>query len=328
MPSPVITLRGYAETDYLTPEPYLYSSADYAYGTQATLLRTKKVGFQATLVIYNITQLRILSEFASRGTPALLGNNWTTTSQASGDFLPRNVNTDIEEQVFRSAIPSVTLTCDTGLSQGTTIDTLSFRNHNLTTEASITLQGSKDNFATIDVSIPIVSETQHLYYIAPVFPTGTANQNRYWRFVIDDPTNPDGYIEIGCILFGNARIFSKKESFINPIKHGDIHFVDGLPTEGFTSSNNDRALKKYMSLSFQDLDRSLGNIRIIERVLQLYRTSQKVLVIPRPSKPSRYAVFGKLRDMPELTETDVSNDDDATSDTAYVSLDLTWDEAR
>jgi hypothetical protein len=327
MASPVITTRGYLESDYLVDE-YGSTAVDYAYGTQAELLKAYLLGFQATLYVYNITQLRILQDFTSRGTPALGGNNWTATSQAAGDFLPKNLNTDIEEEVYRSAAISTVLTCDTGVTQGVTIDTLALRNHNLTTEANIVLQGSKDNFSTIELSIILTPERLNMYYIAPVFPVGVANQNRYWRLVIDDPSNTDGYIQIGCILFGNAKIFSKKEQFENPIKHGYQHYKDELPTEGFTTSSNDRTVKRFLSLSFNALDRSLGNLRLIEDYITRARTSAKCLIIPRPSYPSRYAVFAKLTEMPEFTETDISDDEDAGSNISYVDLSLSWHEGK
>jgi hypothetical protein len=328
MASPVITTRGYLESDYLE-DMYGSTQADYAYGSQSTFLKAYLLGFQATLVVYNTTQLRILSTFTSRGAASLGGNNWTTTSQASGDFLPKNLNTDVEEQVFRSAVPSVILTCDTGVNQGVTIDTLAIRNHNLTTSATVVLQGSKNNFANIEVSITIKPERLHTYYIAPTFPIGEINQNRYWRLVIDDPTNPNGYVQIGCILFGNAAIFSKDGSFTQPIKHGYEHFKDELPTEGFTTDNNDRALKRYLSLDFQSLKRNQGDVRLIENYMTAARTSQKCLIIPRPSNPSRYAVFAKLTDMPEFSEVDNTDDTDATAiEESYVDCSLSWKESR
>lgn len=300
-----------------------------AYGQQVLMLIKTPFSFQATMVIYNDTQFRVLHEFPSRGTPALDGENWTATNQAAGDFSPNNLNTDVEEEVYRSTTLSIELTCDTGIPQGTTIDTLAIRNHNLTRSAQVQVQGSKDNFASVDVNFDLDPITlQHTYYIAPTFPLGIENQNRYWRVVITDVTNPAGYIQIGCIIFGNAKIFSTHENFSNPLRRGYIHFKDEIATEGFTRISNDRALKKTLRLAFQKLERIRGNYQWLEAYWEFARTSLKCLVIPMPKYAARYAVFAKLDRMPEIDVENVANMDDPDGRAEYLDFDLSWDESK
>lgn len=295
-------------------------------GFQATQIAVGRFGMQATMVLYNTTELRFMTEFPSRGTPALLGNNWTATNTAAGDFLPRNLNTDIEEQVYRSTGTSIELVCDTGLAQGVPIDTIAIRNHNLTRGALVQVQGSNDNFATVRVSYNMFVETTHMYYIAPAFPT-SVETNRYWKFIIQDVTNPAAYIQIGAILFGAASIFSTSDKFLNPITQGYKHFKDVLPTEGFTNTMNDRALKKYLRLNFQDIDYLSGNFRILEEMFLLARTSLKVLVIPTPEFASRFAVFAKLSSMPEITHINHGFQGPGGAMVEYDSLSLEYDES-
>jgi hypothetical protein len=298
-------------------------NTEHATGFQTQQLRVFKNGMQADMIIYNVTQLRIMWEFPSRGTEALLGLNWVASTTAAGDFAASNVNTDIIEQVWRSSgVPSFqTLTCDTGIVQGVTIDTIAILGHNFTKSATVQVQGSNDNFATPpNVTFNMTTELENMYYISPEFPT-IAGQNRYWRFIIQDTTNPAGYVEVGTILFGTSEIFSVTECFTNPITRGYKHFKDAMATEGFTTVSNDRALKRFLRLNFEKLNYFKGNFRILDEMMRFARTSLKVLVIPTPQYPSRFAVYGKLTGLPDIIHEGI----DAT--TEYVDVEFEWDES-
>jgi hypothetical protein len=296
-----------------------------SYGMQVLMTKAVAFGMQTTLVFYNTTQLRLMCEFPSRGIPAALGLNWVASTTYTGDFSVNNLNTDIVEQVYRSGAGSaslVTITCDTGIPQGVPVDTIAILNHNLTTSATVQVQGSQDNFATPPaITFNMLVESENMYWISPDLPT-TAGQNRYWRFIIQDPTNTDTFVQIGTILFGDSDIFSVAECFTQPIVRGYKHFKDAMETEGFTSESNDRALKRFLRLNFEKLNYAKGNFQMLDAMLEFARTSLKCLVIPTPEYPSRFAVFAKLVDMPELSHTD--NDIDAS----YVDLSLEWDESK
>lgn len=297
------------------------------YGMQARLVQIARTSLQTTMIIYNQTQFRVLYTFPSRGTADLLGDNWSASNQASGDFLPRNLNTDVEEEVFRAALNSVELICDSGVTQGVTFDLLSLRNHNLTRDAFIQVQGSQDaGFATVNVSITITSELLHIYYVAPTFPTAESFRNRYWKFIINDPTNPSP-VQIGAILFGNAKVFSMKDSWDNPIRSGKRHYKDVLPTEGMTNDMNHRAVKRWLRLSFTDLERINGNFRLLDEWIDYCRTSLKALVVPMPLQASRYAVFAKLVQMQDFEASNQSNIDDPAGFAEYIAIVVELDEA-
>ncbi len=325
-------MPGYLQGGYLQ-DPYLTGSvaAQDGFGFQARMLRSGGFGFQANMVIYNLSQLRLMWEFPSQGTPALGGTNWTSTSTAAGDFEPWRVNSDIVEEVYRSVSKTVFLTCDTGLSQGATIDTVAILGHNLTKGASVVLQGSDDiAFGTINFAADLTVELQNMYYISPDFPTA-AQQNRYWRFYISDTTNPDGHIQIGIIRFGAARIFSTKDNWENPLTRGRRHFKDVLPTEGFTNAMNDRALKKHLRLRFSQMEIFNNNFAILEEMQDVARTSLKVLVIPIPRKASQFALYGKLTELPEITQTSLDEESASKTDNGnafeYADVELAWDES-
>lgn len=178
-----------------------------AIGAEINLLRALSLGCQIRFVLYNTTKLRILSEFPSRGTNGL---NWTASSTLAGDFSVNNVNNDIVEFVWRSNNAlNATLVCDTQLAQGVAPDTFAFLNHNWSSSAVVTFEGSNSpSFASVGITLPIEATSINSYYISPTFPT---TQYRYWRLTISDPTNAESFLQIGTIIFGNSIIFQGSE---------------------------------------------------------------------------------------------------------------------
>lgn len=276
-------------------------------------------GMQILFALYNTYNLRILCDFPSRGTT---GANWTASSTAAGDFSVNNLNTDIVEQIWRSVSgvkTGIILTCDTQISQGVFLDTLGMLNHNLTRSATVQFQGSNDaGFSTIgfDENLEVIDDV-NLYYIASTLPQVSF---RYWRFIINDSTNTNDSLQIGTIVFGPSVIF-QGECFVDQVQRGTKHFSDKIETEGFTNVSNDRALKYSTQLEFKFLNFQRGNFRNIRNIFKTARTSLKCLWIPTPQFPDRFAVFGKLTQIPVETHKVISEDAD------YVSFNLEVDES-
>lgn len=308
--------------------------ATHVVRSQVQRLAARLVRMQITQVLYNTTQLRILCDFPSRGAtsgagnnawgyPVAGGQNWEASSTLPGDFHVFNVNTDIVEQMWRSNtgdITGVTLKCDTEVSQGVFIDTFAILNHNLTTSANVVLEGATDSaFASIGFAetLTIIADHPNIYYIAPTLPT---QGFRYWRITISDPTNTETSLQIGTILFGSSIIF-QGECFTQRVRKTTKHFADRVRTEGFTNVSNDRALKFSVGLEFLNLDFSRGNYRNLRAVLDHQRTSLKCLWIPTPQFPQRFAVFGKLPEIPVEEHNVIAE----TAD--YVNLNVEIDES-
>jgi len=160
----------------------------------------------------------------------------------------------------------------------------------------VLFEGSNDStFASVGLTIPIYPDAINAYYIAPTLPT---NQYRYWRLNISDPTNSYGYLQVGTIIFGSAIIF-QGEDIVDSIRRRSRHFSDKVETEGFSNVSNDRALKRAITLGFNSLDYNKGNFANLSSVFETARTSLKCLWIPDPQDPKRFAVFGKLVEIPE-----------------------------
>lgn len=298
-------------------------NATDAQGLQFEAVKAYPTGVQFNAILYNTDNLRILCDFASRG---FTGTNWAASSTASGDFGVNNLNTDIVEQVWRSngVTSGLTLTCDTEVPQGIGVDTVALLNHNISTSGSVTLLGSNDpTFSVIGTTIPmVVLNEENMYYIAPEYPLVTY---RYWRFQINDPTNPAGYIEVGTILFGSSTIF-QGECFVDELDFGYVDFADTVKTAGHTNVANSRAIKKLLGLEFRSLRTNRGNFTNMRRMFREERTVLKCLWIPTPHAVymdfvARYAVFGKLRQIPRERHNSKGYDTD------YASFPIEVDES-
>ena len=272
---------------------------------------------QVTLVLYNTTNLRVLSRFPSRG---LTGTNWTASSTAAGDFSVNNLNNDIVEFVWKSnaAVSGVTLTADTGVPQGVFVDTLAILNHNMTLSAVVVLQETNDpTFSTVGHEVTLQTTLVNMYFISPLLPLAGY---RYQRLVINDPTNPSGYIQIGTIVYGAATILIG-DDIVDQIKWKKTHYKDSIPTEGFTFVTNDRSLKRKLGLQFKDIDFQKANYAALEAIFDYARTSLKCLWIPTPQYPTRFAIFGKLTELPDETHNDKGIDID------FIDFSLEVDES-
>lgn len=288
---------------YLNNEPYLstlqYLAPFYCVpiGLQFTAVKEEARAIQFRSALYNTTNLRILVDFPSRG---LSGTNWTSTTtqpSSTNGFSVNNLNTDIVEQYWRSetGVLSATITCDTELAQGVYLDTMAILNHNLSGSATVILQASNDpSFATIPINEQLEYEVSNMYYIAPNLPQ---NAYRYWRLAITDTGNADNFLRIGTIIFGSAVIFTN-ESFVDRVRFGQKQFVDKVYTEGFTNISNDRGKKKYLNLEFRNLQYARTNFQSIKEIFEYAGVSLKCLYIPVPLQASRFAVFGKLAEIP------------------------------
>jgi len=289
-------------------------------GVQFTSVKLTFTGAQFRVILYNTTQVRVLCDFPSRGD----GTSWTvqsggTRTSSTNAFDVNNLNTDIVEQAYRSVTTAnVQLICDTNVPQGVFVDTLALLNHNLTRGANVTFEGSNDpGFGTsVSVSVPVT--TTNAYWISPDAPLAAY---RYWRVTMQDSTNPDGFLQVGTVVFGASEIFSKVENFVDRVVFGQKQFVDKVFTEGHTNVTNDRGKKKFITLDFRNLVYQRTNWNILSSLFDQYGITHKCLWIPTPEVPQRFAVFGKLNEIPQEEHNYKGQDAD------YVAVSLTIDEA-
>ena len=309
------------------------------YGVQFNAQSTATFGMQFRVALYNITNLRILCDFPSRGlTEPSGGNNawgdldgkglnWNASSTEPGDFEAFRLNTDFTEELWRSAtgvVTGITLDNDSETAQGTEIDTMAILNHNLTQGATVSLIGSNSpTFATTDFITNIEVIPRNLYYLSPSLPL---QGFRYWRININDSSNPAGFISIGTIIWGSSRVF-QGECFVDQIEFQEQDFADVVATEGFTNVSNSRTQQRRLGLEFRFLDFEFGNFGILKEIFTGSRTTLKCLWIPTPHETrmrvvDRFAVFAKLSSIPTETHNNKGPDAD------YVSFSIDLDESN
>lgn len=296
------------------------------FGAQINKVFASVMAMQVYKRLYNITQLRILDEFLSRGTQAQGGLTWTneiTGGIAPGDYDVNNLNTDIPEEITKTATSErrFKIFCNTGI-PNTFVDTIAILNHNFTASAVIDITGFYDHDAFLagipSIVIRPMLERENIYWISPDIPLVPC---QYWRFDIQDVGNPY-QLEMGIIVFGSSRLFTMAECFDNPVNYGYKHYKDQVETEGFTNYSLDRALRRNLGLSFSKLRYYGGNYLMLQDFFLNVKTDLKALIIPRPTKPSSMAVFAKLNQMPNESHEAIDDDNH------YVSLSLEWDEAN
>jgi hypothetical protein len=287
------------------------------YHEQVTRVQTTAILEQITIALYNTTNLRVLCDFPSRGTNGL---NWTASSTAAGDYSVNNLNTDIVEQIWKSngVVSGLTLTCDTGVTQGIFMDTLAILNHNMTTSASVIFQGSNDaGFSSIGFSQTLISKLNNIFYIEPTLPTASY---RYWRLLISDPTNTSSSIFIGTVVFGSA-IVMQQTCITQSVSKATKHFSDKVATEGFTNVSNDRAIKYAVGMEMRNLSYNRGDYTRLRGIFDTARTSLKCLWIPTPQFADRFATFAKLSSIPVEQHNVISADAD------YITFSIEVDES-
>jgi hypothetical protein len=280
--------------------------------------------------MYNMTQMRILWEFGSDGIEYA---NFDKSSEASNDHEIVNIKSDIVEKTWRSTgCASEWVQWDAGAGNTIAIDTFALINTNFSPTAVLTLlaygTGSDDAPADWGVSgIPIATiamptdETEdNVIWCNPGAPPFTAY--RHWRLVIEDPSNTDGFVEIGRLIGGEAFVFDS-ENCTKDIEFGFKNFKNEVNLNGFTSASNNRALKKHLRLTFQDLNVvSQANYGEWNRMVKYCRDTLKMLVIIDPTEPYRFSVFSKLTEIPSEKSryVDASN--------LYATIAASWDEGR
>ncbi|NCY21521.1 hypothetical protein EBX31_06150 [bacterium] len=267
-------------------------------GIQFAPIRSAVTGTQITYALYNTTNLRILYEFSSRGSKEANGQNWSASSTAPGDFSVSNLNTDIPEQVWRSAAgvkTGIILQCDSGVTQGVYVDTFAMLSHNLTTSADLILQGSEtSDFSAVGFDQVVSVTKKDSFWVSQSLPQ---KAYRYWRLQISDPTNSNDHLEVGCVLFGKAVIF-QGDNIVDEVTRTTKHYADKIETEGFTNVTVDRAVKTSVGLEMKNWAYGNGNYDRMKEFFDACRTGLKALWIPTPQFPERFAVFGKMTAIP------------------------------
>jgi hypothetical protein len=297
---------------------------------QITMLNngTFATNIQMNWVFYNTTNMRILWQIASDGNTT--SNNYTASSVASSDKDISNVRNDIIEKYWQSNTTNEWIQFDSGVGKATYIDTLAILGHNFSSSAIITLQGygkstdsAPSNWGSVATYaiIPMGSNPNddRVIWCASTVPT---QSYRYWRISINDPSNAYGYLRIGRFVAGQSLIFNT-ENVIGTLKSGQNNFKEEIKLNGFSAVYNNRALKRFLDISFNNLNiQTFSNKSQLNNYLYYNRDILKALVVIDPNNPYKYSVFAKLTQMPQEQVEYVDSNNE------YTSFSLSLDEAK
>jgi len=113
-----------------------------------------------------------------------------------------NLQHESKRKVWRGTGTSATITIDLGAAEQ--IDSLFLIRENLTESATIEWRYSSDNFVGEDVQAGILTVGEKPSDYDLVFPLllDAAISRRYWRCILSDGSNPDGFLTVGRLFLG------------------------------------------------------------------------------------------------------------------------------
>lgn len=133
----------------------------------------------------------------------------TANSEASNYPVSNIVHIHLSRQWRSTGDTSEWIKIDAGAGNTITADSVAILQHNISSGATVKIQAN----ATDVWTAPSIDET--ITYNSGIifkFFTNTTGY-RYWRLLVEDPSNPDGYIEIGrlflCTYYQVEKSFQK-----------------------------------------------------------------------------------------------------------------------
>jgi len=148
------------------------------------------------------------------------GGAVTLTSNVTNQKPLANMQHTSKRKVWQGAGTSATVTIDLGAAQ--VVDSLLLTHENFSPTATIEWRYSSDNFATEDVSAGVLTVGSKPAGFDLVFPLllFTTVTRRYWRLLLTDGSNPDGFLQIGRLYIGRRTGFTA--GIIHPLKFAAV----------------------------------------------------------------------------------------------------------
>ena len=119
--------------------------------------------------------------------------------------------------------------------------------HNLTGEAMVELRGSTDGFVASDEVLGVFTPASD-----PLVEYIDTTQFRYYRLTFADPTNLDGYIEVGRIHMG--PYYEAKRNFNHGYAMGAADLSETVTSRNGVDSHNRKPQKRTAVLPFEHME--------------------------------------------------------------------------
>lgn len=253
------------------------------------------------------------------GNDVVAGDNWRFKA-----YLPyhRNKVVDRERDTeWRSTgVAAESLTFD--LASAMQPQALVILDHNLTSSASITLQGSSNAFASVAVSYVIPWRSGSILH----FLGAPLQTLRYWRVQFANPGNTDGYIRVSEVFLGAYSRLSRsfelgdirgkqrvgqRDRLLNGKFYGavntvlrvfDLAWVRNSQTDrdvlvAVFDALNDLENRQVLPVFFSPMDTDLSQVYLCEW------SDQQVIATGEADAPERYTVPVRLIEQPRTLAT-------------------------
>lgn len=130
------------------------------------------------------------------------------------------------------------------------VDCVSIQAHNLTSSATVTFEGNaSDSWGspTVDETLTVATDSDGsvIDRITHYFTQATL---RYWRVTIDDPTNPDTYIQIGRVMFG--EYYDTTRDITADLRVETLDPSEGVKSPGTVQAITEKAAYRRIRTSF------------------------------------------------------------------------------
>lgn len=230
-------------------------------------------------------------------------NILSVTSTATGDFDKVNLTTDDISRVWRSSSVLTQQEIVIKADVNTEMDTFAILNTNFTEDAIVYIEGgyNQANWQAPPFRNRLIvdedSDPCHLVFASEGF--GAAYP--FFRVTVLDPTNTDGYIEIGRIVGGSAFTFENNEDMTDNYQVSNKDQSEKMKTEGYFRPSNENVIVRALRASFQSIETAVGvnaNYTGYRRFYRNVKTTKPFLVIVNRANPNVFSAWVQLNTLP------------------------------
>lgn len=226
----------------------------------------------------------------------------SVTSQASGDFDKSNLNTESVRQTWRSSDiltwQEVVIEADVE----SAIDTFGILGHNFSEDAVVQLQANvSNNFVAPPITLTLPWSRQNIVNTLPL-----GDIYKYYKVRVLDPTNINGFVEIGRIVGGRAVTMINSEDISDEFELGYEDMAKIMKTEGYFRASNENVKVRTLSAKFSKLVTVPGqnqNFIALRNMFRYVGITRPFLTILNREDPGFCSIWGQLLDLPNESYT-------------------------
>jgi len=170
--------------------------------------------------------------------------------------------------------------------------------NNLTDAATVTLYGDDSDLGSTEAAWAVAAFSEALDFDNEMIVSQVGGTYRYWFVAFDDPSNTDGFIEVGSVFGGSA--ISPSENFNENFSEKNFDSSFQSASEGGHIFSVQKARWREFEIQFLDIDR--GNKAMLESIWNAAGVREPLVVAFDPDDfPVTQTVYGKFTNEGGLT---------------------------